>query len=225
MDAAGNKVTTSLKITNIDKTLPTVTLTPNGGTYTMPTSGNATIKTTLTATDEGESGLNLLQYAWSTSKTTEPTTWTTFTNNAEISKTDITKAGTWYLWTKVTDNAGNRATNVKTSSAFTVKANTDSTSKITITADPTTWTNGNVTATITYGSTLTQGKKAGQGTSIENATSAASADTATSITVSTQNNYVYAEATDEAGNKVTTSLKITNIDKTLPTRKINSVLQ
>ena len=200
-----------------DATNPVVTLNPNGGTYTMPTSGNATIKTVLTASDEGGAGLDLLQYAWSTSNTTEPTTWTTFTNNSEISKTDITTAGTWYLWTKVTDNAGNRAENVKTSNVFTVKANTDSTSKITIIQDPTTWTNGNVTATITYGSTLTQGKKAGQGTTVENATSAASADTATSITVSTQNNYVYAEATDKAGNKVTTSLKITNIDKTLPT--------
>ena len=91
----------------------------------MPTSGNATIKTSLTAADTGGSELNLLQYAWSTSKTTEPTTWTTFTNNAEISKTDITKAGTWYLWTKVTDNAGNRATSVKTSNTYKGKSKTD----------------------------------------------------------------------------------------------------
>ena len=102
----------------------------------MPTTGNATIKTTLTASDTGGSGLNTLQYAWSTSNTTEPTAWTTFTNGSEIKKTDCT-AGTYYLWTKVTDKAGNRADTVKVSSAFTVGANTVADNKISITATPT----------------------------------------------------------------------------------------
>ena len=41
-------ITASLQIKNIDKTAPTVTLSTNGGTYTIPTGGTkATIKTTL----------------------------------------------------------------------------------------------------------------------------------------------------------------------------------
>lgn len=82
---------------------------------------STTIKVKLTAADTGGSGLNTLQYAWSTSNTTEPTSgWTNFTNGSTISKNDISSAGTYYLWTKVIDKAGNRATNVKTSNAFLV---------------------------------------------------------------------------------------------------------
>ena len=182
-------------------------MSPNGGTYIMPTAGNATIKTKLTASDAGESGIAVLQYAWSTSNTTEPTALTTFTNGSEIKKTDCT-AGTYYLWTKVTDKAGNRADTVKVSSAFTVGANTVADNKISITATPTSWTNGNVIATVTYGKNITANKKAGLG----------SANTANATTVKVETNgTVYAEGTDAAGNKATAQLSISNIDKTKPT--------
>lgn len=103
----------------IDNIPPTVTLNPNGGNGSISDGQNkATIKTTLYATDDG-SGLNNLQYAWSTSNTTEPTSWTTFKNGQEVSKTDCT-AGNYYLWTKVTDKAGNRAETVKVSNSFKV---------------------------------------------------------------------------------------------------------
>ena len=206
-DLVGNKITASLAVGNIDKTLPTVSLNPNGGTkYTMPTSGNATIKTILTAADQGGSGLNTLQYAWSTSNTTEPTSWTNFTSGSTVSKTDCT-AGNYYLWTKVTDKAGNRATNTKVSNVFTVNPNTAVGSKITLTPNTTDWTNQNVTVTVAYGANLTQNKKAGFGS--------ASTANATSVVVS-QNGTVYAEATDIAGNKVTASLAVGNIDKVIP---------
>ena len=201
-DVAGNKVTANLAVGNIDKTLPTVSFSPNGGNYVKPTSGNATIKTTLSASDSGGSTLNVLQYAWSTSNTTEPTTWTNFTSGSTISKTDCA-VGSYYLWTKVTDKAGNRATTGKISNVF--KVNTTS---ITLTPNITGWTNGNVTVSVTYGSYLTANKKAGVGS--------ASTANATSVTV-TANGTVYAEATDSVGNKVTASRSITNIDKTLPT--------
>lgn len=115
-DAAGNQITKTLTIANIDKELPTVTLSPNGGNYTIP-QGNSTIaiSTKLTATDTGGSNLNTLQYAWSRSNTSEPSTWTTFTNNGTIK---ANTNGTWYMWTKVTDGATNRATNIKVSNAF-----------------------------------------------------------------------------------------------------------
>ena len=212
-DSAGNVITASKQITNIDKTLPTVTLSPNGGSYAKPTSGNATIKTKITASNTGGSGLKTLQYAWSTSNTTEPTTYTTFTNGATVSKTDCT-TGTYYLWTRVYDNAGNRAITGKVSAGFVVGAKT-----IIITPNTTAWTNQNVTATIAYPDVTTSStRKAGYGTTLANAqTSANSAPApATSITVNA-NGYVFATATDGAGNVITASKQITNIDKTLPT--------
>ena len=212
-DSAGNVVTSSKQITNIDKTLPTVTLSPNGGSYAKPTSGNATIKTKITASDTGGSGLKTLEYAWSTSNTTEPTTYTTFTNGATVSKTDCT-TGKYYLWTRVYDNAGNRATTGKVSAGFVVGAKT-----ITITPNTTAWTNQNITATITYPDVTTSNtRKAGYGTTLANAQTSANSATAptTSLTVSA-NGYVFATATDSAGNVITASRQITNIDKTLPT--------
>ena len=103
----------------IDTTLPTVTLSSNGGTGTI-TEGQtkATISTKIEAVDN-ESGLNELKYAWSQSNTEEPSNWTTFTNGQIVSKTDCS-AGTYYLWTKVTDMAGNRAETIKVSKAFNV---------------------------------------------------------------------------------------------------------
>ena len=214
VDNMGNISAESTLEVKMDKTLPTVTLSQNGGTYAIPTGASkATIKTRLTAGDTGGSNLKTLQYAWSTSNTTAPTSWTNFTNGAEVSKTDAV-AGTYYLWTNVTDASGNVASNVRTSAGFVVK-NNDNTGKITISPDKTGWTNTDVIGTVTYGSTLTAGKKAGFGTTLDAAKTAAATSTAASVTA-TENGYFYAEATDAGGNKVTTSLQITTIDKIAP---------
>lgn len=123
VDNMGNISAESTLEVKMDKTLPTVTLSQNGGTYAIPTGASkATIKTRLTAGDTGGSNLKTLQYAWSTSNTTAPTSWTNFTNGAEVSKTDAV-AGTYYLWTNVTDASGNVASNVRTSAGFVVKNN------------------------------------------------------------------------------------------------------
>ena len=121
-DETGEEITKEITISNIDKIKPVVTLAPNGSSIAMPDSGSATIKTTLTAEDKGGSGLNRLQYAWSTSKDEEPKEeeWKTFENGETVSKQDC-KAGTYYLWTRVTDIAGNRAEDVKVSNSFDVK--------------------------------------------------------------------------------------------------------
>ena len=213
IDKAGNKsniVSTKMKT---DLTEPQVTISPNGGSYAAPSAGSmATIKTTLTASDTGGSGLKTLEYAWSTSNTTEPTTYTTFTNGATVSKTDCT-TGTYYLWTRVYDNAGNRATKGKVSSEFFV-----GTMAITITPSTTAWTNQNVIATVKYpDATVSNTRKAGFGTTLESAKTAANSSTApaTSVTAS-QNGYIYATATDVSGNVLTMTRQISNIDKTGP---------
>ena len=194
VDNMGNISSESTLEVKMDKTLPTVTLSQNGGTYAIPTGASkATIKTRLTAGDTGGSNLKTLQYAWSTSNTTAPTSWTNFTNGAEVSKTDAV-AGTYYLWTNVIDNAGNVATTTRTSQGFVVKSTSDA---------------------VTYGSALTSNKKAGFGTTLDAAKTAAATSTAACVTA-TENGYFYAEATDAGGNKVTTSLQITTIDKIAP---------
>ena len=115
----GKNTKTNTYYIYIDKDLPTVSITPNGGEYLIPVgSQTTTVTPTLKAQDNGGSNLNTLQYGWSTSNTTQPSNWSTFTNNAQISKT--LNSGNNYLWTKVTDNAGNVATNVAISKNFKV---------------------------------------------------------------------------------------------------------
>ena len=201
-------------VSNIDKTAPTVELSQNGGSYVMPTSGNATIKTTITAKDTGGSNLNKLQYAWSQSNTSEPTEWTTFYNEQEIEKSDITEPGTWYLWTNVTDMAGNRATSIKISSAFEIKSNTANENKITFEIEPKEWTNGEVTVTPKYGSNLSKNKTL---TSTGTQGTDYTINGTTEVKVKTNGITVTATAQDAVGNTITAKTTINNIDKELPT--------
>ena len=177
-----------------------VALTPDGGTYTMPTTGTAKIKTTVTTVNAEK-----IEIAWSDNAGQ----WINKENNAYLEKTDCT-AGTYYLYVKINGEA------IYKSKEFIVGENTLETNKIIIKPNTTAWTNGNVTATVTYGSTLILNKKAGYGTTLANAQSVASISTSTNLTA-TANGYFYAEATDLAGNKITTSLQISNIDKIKPT--------
>ncbi len=167
------------------------------------------------------SGLSTLQYAWNSSSTTEPTTWTSFTSGTTITKSDCI-SGTYYLWVKVLDGAGNKAesatgTNKWVSSAFTVGTATISFSV----ASSGTWTNSSKSVTVTYPASLTANRKAGFGTTLSSAQTAcsnSSAATSTTKTVSaTSNGYVYATATDSVGNTVYASTQVSKIDKVLPT--------
>ena len=199
-------------VSNIDKTAPTVELSQNGGSYVMPTSENATIKTTITAKDTGGSNLNKLQYAWSQSNTTEPTGWTTFSNGQEIEKSDITEPGTWYLWTNVTDVAGNRATNIKVSNGFMIGSNLEEENMITFDTNIDGWTNKDVTVTPKYGANLTQNR-------ILTSTGEEGIDyqiTGTQVIVKNSGIAVTATAQDIAGNTVKATMIIYNIDKEAP---------
>ena len=209
----GEIVSKTITISNIDNQAPTVELTPNGGTgYVMPSEGNARVRTKIEVTDGGGSTLKTLQYAWSESKTTEPTSWMDFINGQEIEKIDITKASTWYLWTKVIDSAGNRATNIKTSEEFVVSANTEEEYVIKLTPDYTDWTANDITVTATYGSKLTPISLTCTGTSGTDYT----VDGTTSVAVKTNNQTVTAKAEDKAGNVITATLIVTKIDKNAP---------
>ena len=209
----GETVSKTITISNIDNQAPIVALTPNGGTgYVMPSEGNARIKTKIGVTDAGGSTLKTLQYAWSESKLAEPTNWTNFSNGEEVSKTDITEAGTWYLWTKVIDSAGNRATNIKTSEGFVVSANTEDEYVIKLIPDYTDWTANNITVTATCGSNLTPISTTCTGTSGTDYT----VNGTTSVAVKTNNQTVTATAMDKAGNVITATLTVTKIDKNAP---------
>ena len=167
-DNAGNTSETSYTTLKQDLIAPTVNITPNGNTYYVPNGGKTTIKFKLDAIDN-ESGLHILQYAWSTSNTVEPTQWQTFENGKEITKTNVT-SGTYYLWTNVIDNASNRATKIKISNPFIVSSSQTDEFKMTITSTPTTWTKDNVNVTITYGSGLNSRKKSWNGSKYSRST-------------------------------------------------------
>ncbi len=199
-DASGNISTISTKtITNIDKTAPTVAFSPNGGNGTS-------ISTTSTVNDVGGSGLNTstLQYAWS-NNTTEPSSgWVAFTNGTALSKS---VDGTYYLWIKATDTAGNSSTN--RSNVFTVSSDVTPPTAPTISSSPTTWTAGTVSVTITYSGDSTTRQYSTNGTTWNEYTAP--------IAVSTNSTTIYARAYDAAGNMSTSSTKtISNIDKTVP---------
>ena len=102
---------------NVDKIVPTVTYGTNGGTYSIPVGSTTyTISSKITGTDEGGSGLSKVEYAWSSSNTEEPSQWTTVANGTTVEKNAT--GGTYYLWVKTTDGAGN--VTITKSSAFEV---------------------------------------------------------------------------------------------------------
>ena len=209
-DVAGNIKKESININNIDKVAPTVVIEPNGGEYVLPTGGEkATLKATVTVNDIGESGIKTdsLMYVWSTSESAPTTGYETFASGQELTFEDATK-GTWYLYVKAQDNAGNiTSPDPIKSQAFVVNDEVSDANKITLTPDITGWTNGNVTVKITYGANLKYNQIAGIG--------GLTTPNATEIVVE-KNATVYAEATDAAGNKVTASIDIGNIDKLVP---------
>ena len=209
-DVAGNIKKESININNIDKVAPTVVIEPNGGEYVLPTGGEkATLKATVTVNDIGESGIKTdsLMYVWSTSESAPTTGYENFGSGAELTFEDATK-GTWYLYVKAQDNAGNiTSPDPIKSQAFVVNDEVSDANKITLTPDITGWTNGNVTVKITYGANLKYNQIAGIG--------GLTTPNATEIVVE-KNATVYAEATDAAGNKVTASIDIGNIDKLVP---------
>ena len=203
-DASGSNT-----ITIKDATAPTVTYNPNGGSnLTVGSNGYVTAKTTITVTDQGGSGLNTssLQYAWSTSSSTEPYSgWTKFSSGQSVSKTDC-GVGNYYVWVRASDNAGNTTT--KVSSAFVISSPT-----VKITTNPTAKTvvvNNNATFTVAATGTGVLSYQWYYNTS--NSTSGGtliSGATGTSYTIkgttSVDNRYYYCVVTSKIGSTTTTA--------------------
>lgn len=188
----------------IDYTKPTIRAKVNGGNYVIGTdSQKSTLKETIVVNEE----ILKFEYIWS-ENTTMPTSGFEIINPEEIQvnsdinlEKQMNKTGTYYLYIRVTDLAGNTV-NAKTK-AFVV-TNPD----IILTPSITQPTNQDVTITVQYGEGLTENRKAGVSGKTNSADS-------TKVIVE-ENGTVYAEATDKAGNKVYKTLEVTNIDKTAP---------
>jgi len=202
IDISGNQSGQStITIANIDKISPTVAFGTNGGTNLQ------TASTTATVSDTGGSLVNssTLQYVWDTQNTTTPVSgWTVFINAEAITKTGVT--GTYYLWIKGSDNAGNSV--ISKSNGFGTDV-TPPTNPV-MSASPTGWTNGNVTVTVTYPGDATIKQYSTNGTTWLTYTAG--------VVVTTNSTTIYARGTDAAGNQSSQStLTAANIDKVIPT--------
>ena len=214
VDRAGNNNTENKTYNNvvIDYTKPEIRAKVNGGKFVINTDPEpntdkriSKLKETIVVNEE----ISEFKFKWSTSTTVpeEDDTWTTIPNNTLGSNSDIpvntevTETGTYYLYMKVTDIAGNTFTG--RTNGFVVNDAT-----ITITTTNTNITNQDVTLSVNYGTGLTENRRAG----IQGKTQSADS----TKVILTENGVVYAEATDTNGNKVYATLTLNNIDKTAP---------
>ena len=188
----------------------------NGGEYAMPTEGTARIETGITTVTASE-GIKIekIYYSWTTTNR-EPTTWEgEIENEGIIEKRDCT-LGEYYLWIRVVDDKGEET--IVRSGVYRIR---EVEIKIEYNEEV---TRGPLEVEIGYDNILTKGYKAGNG---ENETSAENG--AKEVTVENNkakisvdvNGYVYAEATDEMGNRVYKLEEITNIDREGPEIEID----
>ena len=185
-----------------------ISFTPNGGSYIMPTTGKATISTRIEA--NSTSGKEYTYYyAWGEDNTTEPTEWTPTTSSEKISKTDCIE-GSYYLWIKT---EGESQEKVTVSNEFKVNSNSNQNSQIILTPNKTEPTNGDITVTVTYGDILTE-ERTLECTGEEGIDYVR--EGTDKIIVKTNGQTVTATAKDEAGNIVTKSYTVNNIDKIEP---------
>ena len=202
-DIAGNpnseRVTYNKVI--VDTIAPEIRAKINGGSYAINTDTNkSTIKEIVVVNEE----LSKFEYVWST-ETSQPTTgWQTVNvNTIEVNgdiplTTQVDNEGTYYLYIKITDLAGNTLN--KRTKGYEVNKST-----ITFAPNITQETEENVIVKVEYGNALIKNRKAG----IQGKTQSADS----TIVILSENGTVYAEATDIAGNKVYNTIEITNIKK------------
>ena len=126
-DLVGNTYTTSLisDAMYFDEVAPTITVEPTEDTTWRQ---SHSVQVTIIDEPNGLATGTQIQYAWGTSNTEEPTSWTTVnmgnTSGAKTASTTITGSGltgTYYLWIKpvnVKDTEGNTTTDTITTGEF-----------------------------------------------------------------------------------------------------------
>ena len=196
----GKKYVNSIDIKNIDKNIPELIIVTDGS------GGNVFYQasTEVTATDEGNSELNTLQYAW-TNISEKPTSgWIDFKSGDRLEKNT---SGTWYLHVKAIDNAGNER--YMCSNTFMVD-NNGPTIDVTGT-NPEYWTNEPVTININATKDNLNYVMMPDLTTVE----AVNGTVNTTFTV-TKNGYYSFVAVDESGNTAEASINITRLDTDAP---------
>jgi len=192
LDAGGNQtLQATLTVANIDKTVPTVVAT--SGTVTT-----SSVTVNAAAADTGGSGLTTTSYQYSKDN---GATWTTASSATSYVFSTLT-TGTYQCKARVVDNAGNSTI------SNTIGITTTALGSVTLLANPTGWTNGNVTVTITYPAIIVTKQYSTNGTTW---------NTYTVPVVVSANSTVYAKGLDAGGNQATqATLTVANIDKTAP---------
>ncbi len=191
-DSGNQSEQSSITITNIDKTAPTISAS-NGGLTT------SSVKVNASASDSGGSSLNSSSYQYSKDN---GTTWTAASSLTNYTFNELT-AGTYQCRVRVADNAGN------TSTSSAVALTTTGIGSISMLASPTGWTNGNVTVAITYPSEIVTKQYSTNGSTWVTYTAA--------VAVST-NCTVYARGFDSGNNQTAqATITITKIDTISPT--------
>ena len=204
-DNAGNVRTVSATVNRIDKVNPTMSV--NTGSRGW---GNSDVSVTLTHADAA-SGIQTKQYAWSTS-TANPTTWTNYSTAVTQSSN-----GTWYLFGRAVDNAGNEV--IQRFGPYHI----DKTNP-TLSASPASrgWGNSNVSVTLTHADNLSGVATKQYKWSTSTATPTAWDTYSSAVTQSTAGTwYLHARVVDNAGNVHTQRFGTYLIDKTAPSGTIS----
>ena len=208
-------------IDNIVKSKPLISIEPNGGKYVIPEGKNvAKIKAKVTITDSGDSKIkqDSLEYVWTKSQEAPDSGYSKFTNMQTVEKSDASE-GTWYLYIKAENEAGSKT--IEKSNGYVIGSASEEDNGIQVLVSPRGYTNKDVTVTIKYGRSLTKELKAGYGDNIQAAIKDANETKSNGFTVG-KNGYIYVSGKDEAGNEVTKTVNVNNIDKEAPKIEIST---
>jgi len=211
VDSAGNEVKGYFGEYKIDKTLPTLTFTPNSSGWTK------SVNVTLTPSDGTGSGIKQWRYAISSDGGTTYGIWSSYQTGNGILTFNTT--GAYKIKVEVTDNAGNITT------VYSGTYNVDSDAP-TINANPTTsnWSNVDVSISLTYNDTGGSGLKYKQYAWSTTTTKPSAWTDYTSGNVVQSGEgiwYLHLQAEDNAGNYTYVYFGPYKIDKTKPTIMAN----
>lgn len=192
-DLAGNVNRQTVAVSNIDTTLPEIRFMPDGQPGKRQQAASA-----VTAADNAVEPSRLVLYAaWSSDADHAPSDWRSVDPGEALRLKDTD--GTWYLWAKAVDPAGN--VRISRSAPFFL----DNTAPVgTISYSTTGRTASEVTASLTVNETVTV---------------TAPADGSRTHTFSENGSFTF-EFVDEAGNRGTATAVVGNIDKNAPSAHV-----